>query len=127
MVAPAAPSVVDANPSHMQRTVKLIAVLPPLLQRYVRPADESEGVVVHLSVERGQRLIDLSYTIAVSDSTLTASEHLLFWAISSTCDMRRTSVTEAIGCDSSKRQCLIDISSRRTTGRPVPRLILCRV
>lgn len=48
----------------------------------------------------------------------------LFCAISSTCEISLTSVGEAMGWFKRMRQCRIDDSSRRTTGRPVPRLIL---
>ena len=47
--------------------------------------------------------------------------------MSSTSDTRRTSVGDVIGCVSSARQCLTEVSSRRRMGLPVPKLILRNV
>jgi len=46
----------------------LIAVLPPFVQGNVCATDEGQGVVVHLTVERGQGLVDLSckYLFSIS-------------------------------------------------------------
>ena len=104
--------------------MKLVAVLPPFVQGDVRPSDECKCIMIDLAVQRRKGLIYLRYGAKLEYWPPTSIEDALFWAISSTCETRRTSVGDAMGCFNKSRQCRIDDSSRRTIGRPVPKLIL---
>lgn len=108
--------------------MKLVTIGPPFVQGNMCSAYKRQSIVIDVTIQRRQRLVYLGYSSRKQVSRQAQFKVydilLLFCAMSSICETSRTSVGEAIECFSNIRQCLIEFSSRRTIGRPVPRLIL---
>jgi hypothetical protein len=104
---------------------------PPVVEGCVRPSNESQGVVAHLAIrERHESFVDLYYGIRlvpIERGVYGSRQYILLCDTISTRAISLISVIDAIGWFNRIRAWRMLDSSRRTTGRPVPKLILFQI